>query len=299
MPSNQMFVVRKSNLKGFFQLILHLGMISIVIFLGCYFDNPLSFTLLFLLNGVLVSFLSTTGAIHELVHSTVFGSRYLNKIFYELLCLLTWTNAIKFRATHFYHHKNFGDQYDTESNSTNLSNIKFREFLSWIFIDANRLISIIKYFYYAITGTVDSKDLVRILDGHEKEFIIRERLMYFINISILLLLLSSQSYKLIFFISLSPFTCTFFSKVLANIQHIKISDCDRTNLLERSTSISLSPLFAFLYWNMNYHIEHHLYPGVPFHQLPELSSKLLASGKIVNNRMCLSKALRLCNKQNL
>lgn len=26
-----------------------------------------------------------------------------------------------------------------------------------------------------------------------------------------------------------------------------------------------------LYWNMNYHIEHHLYPGVPFHALPSIN----------------------------
>jgi fatty acid desaturase len=25
-----------------------------------------------------------------------------------------------------------------------------------------------------------------------------------------------------------------------------------------------------LYWNMNFHIEHHLHPGVPFHALPRL-----------------------------
>jgi fatty acid desaturase len=27
---------------------------------------------------------------------------------------------------------------------------------------------------------------------------------------------------------------------------------------------------AFLYWNMQYHIEHHMYPGVPFYNLPKL-----------------------------
>lgn len=30
-----------------------------------------------------------------------------------------------------------------------------------------------------------------------------------------------------------------------------------------------------LYWNMNYHIEHHLYPGVPFHALPA-TNRLIA-----------------------
>ena len=30
----------------------------------------------------------------------------------------------------------------------------------------------------------------------------------------------------------------------------------------------------FMYWNMNYHIEHHLYPMVPFHQLPALHEEI-------------------------
>ena len=30
----------------------------------------------------------------------------------------------------------------------------------------------------------------------------------------------------------------------------------------------------FLYWNMNYHIEHHMYPAVPFHQLPRLHAAI-------------------------
>jgi len=26
----------------------------------------------------------------------------------------------------------------------------------------------------------------------------------------------------------------------------------------------------FLYWNMNYHVEHHMFPTVPYHALPRL-----------------------------
>jgi fatty acid desaturase len=33
-------------------------------------------------------------------------------------------------------------------------------------------------------------------------------------------------------------------------------------------------LSRVLYWNMNYHIEHHLYPTVPFHALPALNAAI-------------------------
>ncbi|WP_322050015.1 fatty acid desaturase family protein [Paraburkholderia bannensis] len=35
-------------------------------------------------------------------------------------------------------------------------------------------------------------------------------------------------------------------------------------------TVRMNPLFRFLYWNMNYHVEHHMFPMVPFHALPAL-----------------------------
>jgi fatty acid desaturase len=39
-------------------------------------------------------------------------------------------------------------------------------------------------------------------------------------------------------------------------------------------SLRCWPVSRLLYWNMNYHIEHHLYPGVPFHSLPQLNARI-------------------------
>ncbi len=35
-------------------------------------------------------------------------------------------------------------------------------------------------------------------------------------------------------------------------------------------TIYMNPVHRFLYWNMNYHMEHHMFPLVPYHQLPRL-----------------------------
>jgi fatty acid desaturase len=32
----------------------------------------------------------------------------------------------------------------------------------------------------------------------------------------------------------------------------------------------VNPMLRVLYWNMNFHIEHHMFPQVPFHALPRL-----------------------------
>ncbi len=37
-----------------------------------------------------------------------------------------------------------------------------------------------------------------------------------------------------------------------------------------SRTVYMNPVLRFMYWNMNYHIEHHMFPMVPYHQLPKL-----------------------------
>ena len=38
----------------------------------------------------------------------------------------------------------------------------------------------------------------------------------------------------------------------------------------------MNPIFRFLYWNMNYHVEHHIFPTVPYHALPKLHEAIKA-----------------------
>jgi fatty acid desaturase len=38
----------------------------------------------------------------------------------------------------------------------------------------------------------------------------------------------------------------------------------------------MNPIFQFIYWNMNYHVEHHMFPMVPYHALPALHEKIKA-----------------------
>jgi fatty acid desaturase len=41
-----------------------------------------------------------------------------------------------------------------------------------------------------------------------------------------------------------------------------------------SRTIYMNPIFRFVYLNMNYHTEHHMYPMVPYYNLPELHREL-------------------------
>jgi fatty acid desaturase len=41
-----------------------------------------------------------------------------------------------------------------------------------------------------------------------------------------------------------------------------------------SRTVYMNPVLRFIYWNMNYHIEHHMFPMVPYHQLPALHQEM-------------------------
>ncbi|MCP4385598.1 MAG: fatty acid desaturase, partial [Hyphomicrobiales bacterium] len=41
-------------------------------------------------------------------------------------------------------------------------------------------------------------------------------------------------------------------------------------------TVYMNPLVRFSYWNMNYHIEHHMFPMIPYHNLPALHEEIRA-----------------------
>jgi fatty acid desaturase len=53
------------------------------------------------------------------------------------------------------------------------------------------------------------------------------------------------------------------------IQHGGLAD-NVVDFRLNTRTVYMNPISRFLYWNMNYHIEHHMYPLVPFHALPRL-----------------------------
>ena len=48
-------------------------------------------------------------------------------------------------------------------------------------------------------------------------------------------------------------------------------DCPKVaSMFENTRTVLTTALVRFLAWNMPYHVEHHVYPAVPFHKLPAL-----------------------------
>ena len=58
-------------------------------------------------------------------------------------------------------------------------------------------------------------------------------------------------------------------------------DCPRVaNMFENTRTTITTRMMRFLAWNMPYHVEHHVYPAVPFHQLPALHKVMQAELRV-------------------
>jgi fatty acid desaturase len=57
------------------------------------------------------------------------------------------------------------------------------------------------------------------------------------------------------------------------LQHAGLAD-NVTDHRLNSRTVLMNPVSRFIYWNMNYHVEHHMFPMVPYHRLPDLHARI-------------------------
>ncbi len=58
-------------------------------------------------------------------------------------------------------------------------------------------------------------------------------------------------------------------------------DCPRVaNMFENTRTTFTNRIVRFLAWNMPYHVEHHVWPAVPFHRLPEVHEMMRGDLKV-------------------
>ncbi|MCY4426021.1 MAG: fatty acid desaturase, partial [Halieaceae bacterium] len=73
--------------------------------------------------------------------------------------------------------------------------------------------------------------------------------------------------------SVSVFIGNWLSYFMGMTQHCGLRE-DTADFRKNTRSVRLNPLFTFLYWRMNWHIEHHMYAGVPCYHLAALHEEI-------------------------
>ena len=211
---------------------------------------------------------------HECGHRTAFKSRKLNDFFYHIGSFMNSFEAVRFKWSHSLHHNYTGsiDPHDFEVDGSIFWKPKKLLNFFIIFIPGIGLLnlnkSIQKEIFQHALG-IKTKVMKECIPDHKKQScIFVSRVYVFLWISIIIFSMVINSALPIFLFLIPKFFATL-NIIWGLTQHIGLQDKVKDHRLS-TRSIRLNPILSFIYWNMEYHIEHHMFPSVPSYNLPKL-----------------------------
>lgn len=225
---------------------------------------------LFWTTSVWHSFWGYAGISHELFHNRVFSIKKVNNFFLLLANALTWVNGEFFKENHKYHHSNILDHNDIEGNS--IQNWSLLSIVSYLLIDFRYMKNRVLFTLKNSIGIIP-KNIIKKIEI--KKITYNAIIILSINLIVhIFIFLFFESILLNIYFFLLPFTGQIFNRMLAQSQHIGLVKEKDNGPLYNSRTIIIPKLISFLYAGMNYHCEHHLYPGIPYYNLEKLNNKL-------------------------
>ena len=277
----------KQNLPSAWRLAVHIGLLATLGWGACQFvdeavTNPVASgwlylpALLCLLGyGAVFNFLGYAGLGHELAHYTVFKARWLNVALFRLVSVLTWNNPEYFRTSHRVPHQHtleLGVDYEVNPAPYPLLERWWR----YAFFDWEAMQRALTIHWENARNVVNGPFGQRHFPAGSAN---RQKLVRTARIHIALQgTAASVSLALGWWAGLvlgtiAPFICTLPNRILAKLQHAGLAR-DSHDHRQSTRTVLLAKPFALLYWNMNYHVEHHMHPSVPHFNLPKLREAL-------------------------
>jgi len=251
---------RKSDLRGWLQAGSHFAAIALSGTLlyrlwGTWFAAPA-----FIVHGVLINFLYAGQ--HELSHSTVFRTRWLNLVFGRLIGFILITPRDADRIQHFAHHRwtqRWREDGELHRRPFTLASYLLR--LSGVEYWRANFAALALYAVGRVREPYVAAD--------ERPVVIREARWHLLGYAGLAAgALALRSWAPVAF-WLAPMLLTKAAHQLQNtIEHLGLPHLD--DVVVNTRSVRTNALIRWLGWNMQHHTAHHAFPSVPFHRLPAL-----------------------------
>ena len=255
--------------------LIHLGLYwTVMVVFGGYIASglPLWWALILPL-GIMIVFQFTL--LHETVHSTPFKTESLNKITGRISSMIIILPMDWFRYFHLAHHRHTNDpENDPELKSDKPETLKqYLWHISGLPIWYGNIKKLIK------NATRTNNDPYVPAKGKAKiKHEVRVMLAFYVGI--LIALLWGQSW--IFWCWIMPSLLGQpFLRLYLLAEHGRCPAV--ANMFENTRTTFTNRIVRFLAWNMPYHIEHHTYPSVPFHKLPELHNLIRDELKVTSD----------------
>lgn len=204
---------------------------------------------------------------HECSHGTAFKSRRANDVLYNVASFMAFREPVSWRWSHTRHHTDTiivgSDPEIAVPRPTSLLVI-----LSECFCIRSAPGEIRKITPNCV-GRVGAEEADYVPhDEHSKVFW-SSRVFVAIWVATVGLSVATNSVEPLLLVGLPSFYGRWLLVVFGLTQHACLAE-DVLDHRLNSRTITMGPILRFLYWNMNFHIEHHMYPNVPYHALPRL-----------------------------
>ncbi|MEM7216244.1 MAG: fatty acid desaturase [Pseudomonadota bacterium] len=213
-----------------------------------------------LIHGIQIVFLFTL--LHETVHETPFSSPFLSRIAGWICGILIILPPVWFRYFHLAHHRyTHNPEKDPELEGAPIDSVGR-------YLWAVTGISVWKFHIATLFANACGKSDYHYLPKSAADRTRREAqvmiALYFALIALSWYLASAVLFWVWILPMLlgQPFLRLYLMAEHGRCPHV-------ANMLENTRTTFTNRIVRWLAWNMPYHAEHHAYPSVPFHKLPE------------------------------
>ena len=262
---------QSSDGRGLRHLLAHLALIAIGMLLVAAADGTIWLWPAMLFLGIVLIFLFAP--LHESIHGTAFKSRRLNQAVARVAGFLLLLPADYFRLFHFAHHRHTQDPERDPELAT--PKPKTLGQWAWHVSGAPYWLGNGKAMLQHALGRVD----VPFIPDAQKAAIVREARWHLLIYALLAAAsVAAGSDALLIYWVVPVLLGQPFLRLYLLAEHTLCPLVPEMYANTRTTFTNRA--LRFLCWNMCFHVEHHAYPGLPFHALPRAHEVLAPRLKV-------------------
>ncbi len=204
---------------------------------------------------------------HESGHGTAFKTDWLNNILYEIASFMVLRESTPWRWSHTRHHSDtIVVGRDPEIAVPRPPDLKV---IIMAFFNLKVYPKYVRTVYLHCRGQMTPEELTFIPEFEHHKVFVAARIYALIYAGVIGLALYTRSPLPLLYIGLPNLWGAWLMVIYGLTQHAGLAENVLDHRLNCRT-VYMNPINRFLYLNMNYHVEHHMFPLVPYHNLPKL-----------------------------
>ena len=259
-------LARRSDRPGLIYLVVWLTVLALSgAFLWFTLGTPFVWAAVFGF-GVIMS-VPSYALSHETAHGTAFRTRWLNETVFWFTSLLYGEEPLHRRYTHTNHHTyTWYVGHDSQMPFDTPLTLK-----GWLY-DISGLS--VHRFQFRVLWQLATRRYTPLMREVSPEAELprmtrNARLFCLVYIGVIALIASGYGWPLLWFYVLPRLVGGPIMLMFNIIQHAEMQE-NSPSIVDSTRTFRTNRVGRFLYLNMNNHVEHHLYPQVPFYSLPKL-----------------------------